>query len=54
MTVKLEQPWSRRNTLHSALNPVEVPEKSDVNRSTAEFVDVVKVVALLQQWDGTT
>ena len=47
--MKLGQPWSRRNTLHSALNPVEVSERSEVNRSTAELVDDVNMVALLQQ-----
>ena len=38
-------------TLHSALNPVEVPERSEVNRNTAVLVDVVKVAALLERGD---
>ena len=49
MTVKFAQPWSRRKTLHSAMNPVEVPERSEMNRRTAELVGDVKMVATLQQ-----
>ena len=53
VTVELGQPRRRRNTLHSALNPAAVPERSEVKRSTAELVDDRKVVApLLQRFNG--
>ena len=53
VTVELGQPRRRRNTLHSALNPAAVPERSEVKRSTAELVDDKKVFApLLQRYNG--